>query len=461
MERACTIARAGDAGTGSEQARRWSASADRKEIAVSTPDDQLSTGTAGGAQASSARAPVSFTARYARKKQAIVAAATEILNRDGVKGMTLASVASRVGLITTSVTYYFKRKEDLAVACLLDSIARVDAMMSAALQAPQPQERVKRLIDLWLDAQRRIGAGEASAIAVFNDIRALQKPQRVVVLDAYMRFFEKVRRIFDSPELERLDDASRTARAHIITEQIFWAIAWLPRYDFEDYERIRDRMCDILFGGLGAPGAQWRPAQLSPPDALAPPDRELTPRETFLIAATRLINEKGYRGASVDRISSRLNVTKGSFYHHHDAKDDLVVQCFRRSFETMRRVQRAVIAQPYDHFDKLATIAAALVDYQLSDRGPLLRTSALSALPESMREAMVEASNRVSDRFAAIISDGVAGGSVRAVDPFIAAQMLTAALNASAEVGWWIRGVDRAAAAGLYAKPLLMGVFSP
>ena len=40
------------------------------------------------------------TARYARKKQAIVAAASDILNHHGVKGMTLAGVASRVGLIT-------------------------------------------------------------------------------------------------------------------------------------------------------------------------------------------------------------------------------------------------------------------------------------------------------------------------------------------------------------------------
>ena len=44
----------------------------------------------------------------------------------------------------------------------------------------------------------------------------------------------------------------------------------------------------------------------------------------FLKAATRQINEHGYRGASVDRISASLNVTKGAFYHHNEAKDDLV-----------------------------------------------------------------------------------------------------------------------------------------
>jgi len=400
------------------------------------------------------------TARYARKKEAIVAAASDILNHQGVKGMTLAGVASRVGLITTSVTYYFKKKEDLAVACFLDGIARFEALATDALRMRGPHERVHRLLEAWLDLRRRIAAGEAPAIAVFNDIRALQKPQRGIVLQAYMRFFDKIRDIFVAPELAWLDAPARTARAQILTEQIFWAVAWLPRYDLEDYERIRERMYDIFLHGLAPQGSRWQPQPLSLDAVLQSSAQELTPRETFLIAATRLINEQGYRGASVEKISSRLNVTKGSFYHHHEAKDDLVVDCFKRSFEVMRRVQRAVGAGEQDELVKLATAASALVDYQLSRRGPLLRTSALTALPEPICLQMVEASNRVSDRFASLISDGIASGSVRAVDPYIAAQMLTATLNASAEIRWWIPDVDRAHAPALYAKPVLTGIFS-
>ena len=400
------------------------------------------------------------TARYARKKEAIVAAASDILNHQGVKGMTLAGVASRVGLTTTSVTYYFKKKEDLAVACFLDGITRFDELASDALRVDGPHERVQRLLEAWLDLRRRIAAGEAPAIAVFNDIRALQKPQRGVVLQAYMRFFDKIREIFVAPQLSWLDAPGRTARAQILTEQIFWAVAWLPRYDLEDYDRIRERMYDIFVHGLAAPGRHWEPQALLLDTVLESSAQELTPRETFLIAATRLINEQGYRGASVEKISSRLNVTKGSFYHHHEAKDDLVVDCFKRSFEVMRRVQRAVGSGDQDELTKLATAASALVDYQLSARGPLLRTSALTALPEPICLQMVEASNRVSDRFASLISDGIASGSVRAVDPYIAAQMLTATLNASAEIRWWIPDVDRAYAPVLYAKPVLTGIFS-
>jgi hypothetical protein len=73
---------------------------------------------------------------------------------------------------------------------------------------------------------------------------------------------------------------------------------------------------------------------------------------------------------------------------------------------------------------------------------------------------MVLQSARVSDRFASIISDGIAEGSVRPVDPFIAAQMLNATLNAGAELGVWVPGIKPKAAPAVFARPLLMGLFS-
>ncbi len=404
------------------------------------------------------RAPTA-TARYTRKKAAIIAAACEILNRDGIKGMTLASVAARVGLITTSVTYYFKKKEDLAVACLQEGIERFEALFDEALREPSATERLAKVLDLWLDLHRRIAAGEAPALPVFNDIRALQKPQRTVIVDAYLRYAAKVRSLFSGPGLEWLDERRAAARGQILLEQLYWAIAWLPRYDVEDYGRIRDRMLDIFVNGLAPAGRRWEPQPLSLDTVLGSAE-EPSASEAFLIAATRLINERGYRGASVEKISARLNVTKGSFYHHNEAKDDVVVECFHRTYDTMRRIQRAVMNQHGDHWSQLSNAAATLITYQLSERGPLLRTSALSAVPAQIRNDMVLASDRVSDRFASIISDGIASGSIRAVDPFIAAQMLTATVNAAADIRWWVGDVAPAEAAELYATPLLMGMFS-
>jgi hypothetical protein len=126
----------------------------------------------------------------------------------------------------------------------------------------------------------------------------------------------------------------------------------------------------------------------------------------------------------------------------------------------MRHVQRTVLSQSDDHWQQLTTLAAALFAYQISERGPLLRTSALVALPPSMRQEMIEAYGRVSNRFAGVIADGITAGSIRSVDPVIGAQMFSATLNASAECRWWVPGASSEQTHELYAKPMLLGMFA-
>jgi len=398
------------------------------------------------------------TERYNRKKDAIVAAATAILNREGARGMTLADVATSVGLITTSVTYYFKKKEDLAVACFLRAIERLDALITEASAPSDPRERVRRLLENYFALDRRIREGEEAPIAVFSDVRSLNEPYLSQVNEPYGKLFRKTRALLQAPGADAMDRSNATARTHMLLEQLYWSVAWLPRFETEDYPRILERMYDILLNGLATNGAVWEPRILPGIDPEAP-DAQSALRETFLVSATRLINQRGYRGASVERISEQLNVTKGSFYHHNDAKDDLVVTCFDRTFAIMRRAQSMAMLEPGTWWDKLSAAAATLAEFQLSERGPLLRTSALSALPEPIRYDMVERSNRVSGRFAGMISDGIAERTIRAVDPFVAAQMLNATLNASSSVGTMLPGVTPAEAAGLYARPILMGLF--
>lgn len=398
------------------------------------------------------------TDRYERKREDILDAATLILNQKGVKGLTLSLAAGAVGLSTTSVTYYFKRKDDLAAACLMRGVDWLIHLAAGAEAGEPPAARLERIFEVHLERLRQTALGLAPPLPALSDIRALSQPRRSEVFAAYMKAFRRMRQIFEAPELAALTRGRRTARTHMLLEQISWAAFWLPKYDPEDYPRIQQRMVDILLHGLAVEGATWEP-RLPAMAELAPGEGPEMSRDAFLRAATRLINTQGYRGASVDRISAELNVTKGSFYHHIDAKDDLVVACFERSYEVMRRVQRLVMSKGGDQWAKLASAAAALAEYQLSDYGPLLRSSALSALPEAIREEMVQHSNRISDRFASMISDGIAEGSIRPVDPFIAAQMLNATLNAGAELAFWVPGVRQKAAPAVFVRPMLMGIF--
>ena len=399
------------------------------------------------------------TDRFERKREAILDAATRILNRKGIKGLTLGDTAAAVDLSTTSVTYYFRKKDDLAAAAIARGIETLHDMAEAAVSAPTPAERLRLFMTSYLTRVRLAASGAAAPLPIITELLALGSPRREEVAQVYGRLFRKVRQIFDHPDHAWMSRGRRTARTRMLLEQVFWGASWLAKYDPEDFERIGERLVDILLHGVAGGGATWAPAVIAQTQ-LAPGEGAEAARETFLLAATRLINRRGYRGASVDKISAALNVTKGSFYHHIEAKDELVVGCFERTFEVMRLAQRLAMDLPGSQWDRLSACAAALAEFQLSDHGPLLRTSALTALPEQMRQIMVEHSNRVSDRFASMISDGITEGTMRPVDPSIAAQMLNATLNACADLGYLVPDVRPKAAASVFVRPLLMGVFS-
>src|SRR4028119_1238335 len=74
------------------------------------------------------------TKRYEQKRQAILDAAVRLFNQKGLKGTTLADVAQSVGLITNSVTYYYRKKEELATACLVRSIEVLEELIAAAMR---------------------------------------------------------------------------------------------------------------------------------------------------------------------------------------------------------------------------------------------------------------------------------------------------------------------------------------
>lgn len=67
---------------------------------------------------------------YELRRSAILNAAVDVLNRRGVRGMTLGDVTAQLDLVPTGVAYYFKTKEDLAAAVFLKAIERFDAMVA-------------------------------------------------------------------------------------------------------------------------------------------------------------------------------------------------------------------------------------------------------------------------------------------------------------------------------------------
>ncbi len=393
------------------------------------------------------------TKRFRAKRDAILAAAAEAINEQSAKGMTFADVARRVGLNTTSVTYYFKRKEDLAAAAFENTLESLIAMLDVAAEEATPEERVRRYLALNMDRLGRIQRGEEKAFAVLSDLRATEEPMRGRLMAGWREVFRRTRLLW-GPTSSRAQTDLNGARAHVLLENTFWLPIWLTRYEPDQYGRVEERLMDVFAHGIAGKDAKWSPTLLDLSHDEAEPGRE-----AFLLAATRLINELGYRGASVQKIASELNVTKGSFYHHLDAKDDLVIACYRRSFDTIADAQSRGEAEGGSYWHKLSSTVATLLDVQFAERGPLLRTTALSGLPVGVRNAMVDRSNGIARRYAGMMMDGIGEGSIRAVDALIAAQALMALQNAAFDMRKWASTMPRERAIAMYASTLMFGLF--
>ena len=421
------------------------------------------------------------TLRFAEKRELILDGAARLFNRRGIKAGTLSEVAASVGLATNSLTYYYRKKEDLVVACLMRSIDALDGVVAEVDARIAPGDlagRVRALVQGYVALLAAIDDRLRPALIFFGDMRALPQPQAEPSFAAYVAMFRRLRGLLHAGEagagvaLPPQGSAARqalNARSHGLLSQLLWARAWLGRYETSDYPRVAASMADLLLHGLAAPGQDWPAAALPAPDLppgdLAGTEADTTTREAYLRTATRLVNDHGVGGASVERIAATLALTKGSFYHHHDTKHALIDDCFERSFALIRSVQWAALGQAAvvgaNGWQTLLAATLPLVALQTSPLGPLLRLTAWTELPGALRWQMYGTMNRLGERYAAMVVAGQADGSIRLADSAVAAQLISGLINALAEVEHWLPGDGPPALQPLLARPLLMGLLAP
>lgn len=366
--------------------------------------------------------PRRTTDRFERRRTMILDVASGQINLSGVRGMTLTAVAAELGLDTSSVTYYFRKKEDLAFACIERSLDRQnEAAREAAAQAGL-SDRIRRFLRDHLDVSRAGRPPDAPVFAVLSDIHSMVGDRRAALNEKFIDTVRVVRSWFSG---QSADDALIAAQT--VLGVVNWLPGWIYTYADADFPRVEDRLFDIVAHGLRA-GEPWRFA------GARPIEDEASPMGRFLQAATDLINRDGYHGASVEKIAAHLGVSTGSFYHHLNNKDALVLACFGRHYSLIERASAIGDAAEGSSGQRLATTVSILVRLQFEGSSPLLRSSAFQALPPGLRAQMLSRTAQVTHHLAGVIADGIVDGSVRAVDALLAAHVVVSFINTADEL---------------------------
>lgn len=83
-------------------------------------------------------------------------------------------------------------------------------------------------------------------------------------------------------------------------------------------------------------------------------------RDPWVSAALEVLSTQGVEGVRVELLARRLNITKGSFYHHFKDRDDLhaaMLQHWRRRLvvDVIEELER--IADPHERFRELMRVS--------------------------------------------------------------------------------------------------------
>lgn len=110
--------------------------------------------------------------------------------------MTFSDVADRIGLSAPSVTYYFKKKENLAEAVLDRGLDELHSHALSAASFATPDTRVEQFLRLELKSLARAHRGEAARRAHIGELRALEEPMGSRLNRRYVEIFRLVRGFF-------------------------------------------------------------------------------------------------------------------------------------------------------------------------------------------------------------------------------------------------------------------------
>lgn len=387
--------------------------------------------------------------RFVDRRDDVIDAATILLNREGAQGLRLADVAGEVGLDTSSLGYYFQKKDALVAACLERSIDWLDRSVESAAALGDERARAAALIEAQfaMFAQQSSGGGQ---LALLSDMPSLADEARRPLeghLDKALRtiaeFFPVAR-----PGRSRAD---QLLASNILSSNIFWLPAWRSNYATRDFPRVSRNLVELFDQGFVTAEPEL--------SAIQPHELEGDPSDAkvrFLAAATKLINRFGHKGARVDRIAAELGLSSGSFYHHLKTKSELVVACFEASFDIFERAFDHARAEPTNG-GALANVTASIGMYQLAAEAPLLRIGSYQILPGELRQQMFTRSTQLVHRVAGMISDGIADGSVRHCDPQIAAHYYLAAVYGFSDLREWSASEDAPRLVGKLLRTLGQG----
>jgi AcrR family transcriptional regulator len=144
---------------------------------------------------------------------------------------------------------------------------------------------------------------------------------------------------------------------------------------------------------------------------------------------------RGYDATSMEHLSQAAGITKSSFYHHFSGKEALLRAALERALDGLFAVLDEPGAQTGSPVARLRHIVRGQVEVLVAELPYVTLLLRVRGNTETERWAL-ERRRTFDAQIAALVREAVEAGEVRAVDPALAARLLSGLVNSVAE---WAR----------------------
>ena len=343
-------------------------------------------------------------------------------NARGISGTSVNDVARKVGLTRAAVYYYVDDREDLVFQCYTRACQLLaEDLERASEEGADELEHIEAFIRRVLSPQRPTAAVVSEMAYLSAPMRALVEKENRRNVDALQDF---IRAGMRSGSIRECDPLIVAETLLGILNWVVLSPGWVEERDPRFMVRIADALVDLLERGLAvSPDAEVNcRVDVKSLAAQAPAnifDREHAAAlkvDQLLETASRLFNQRGLDGVSLDDIAAALGTTKGAFYYYFSDKRELILRCYERSVSLDEKFADAAESIGRTGLERGMIGLHLNVQAQIGGPSPLVPLLGVESLPPGPRRALRERMTRLAQRFTRIGEEGVADGSGRRCD---------------------------------------------
>jgi AcrR family transcriptional regulator len=152
-------------------------------------------------------------------------------------------------------------------------------------------------------------------------------------------------------------------------------------------------------------------------------------REEILRHAAAVFKEKGYRGATLDDISERLLLTKGSLYYYFRNKEEILYHCHDVSLDHVLRCLRTLDRSGVPPSERLRALLREHIRVMIDDLRAASMAIEFTSLSPPLLRKIVAKRDRYEAGLRGLLEDGMARGEFAPGDARLLAFAILGSIN--------------------------------